>query len=105
MMDRALKVAKLPMIIGEYHFGTVDRGMAQSLWQVDSQEQRGWLTAIIRSMPMRIPGLIGTGYFQWCDQDLTGRNDGENYNCGLIDVTDRPYKEQVEAMMETAKGS
>ncbi|HPE43536.1 MAG TPA: hypothetical protein PKV88_05595, partial [Bacteroidales bacterium] len=50
------------------------------------------------------PGLIGTAYFQWCDQDLTGRmNDGENYNCGLIDVTDRPYKYQVEAMMETAK--
>ena len=44
------------------------------------------------------PGLIGTGYFQWCDQDLTGRRDGENYNCGLIDVTDRPYKEQVEAI-------
>ena len=34
---------------------------------------------------------------------MTGRFDGENYNCGLIDVTDRPYKEQVEAMMETAK--
>jgi len=34
---------------------------------------------------------------------LTGRRDGENYNCGLIDVTDRPYKHQIEAMMETAK--
>ncbi|WP_287132656.1 hypothetical protein [Bacteroides sp.] len=52
----------------------------------------------------KLPGLIGTGYFQWCDQDLTGRNDRENYNCGLIDLTDCPYKEQVEAMMETAKG-
>jgi hypothetical protein len=29
--------------------------------------------------------------------------DGENYNCGIVDVTDRPYKHQVEAMMETAK--
>ena len=36
-------------------------------------------------------------------QDLTGRGyDGENYNCGLVDVTDRPYKYQVEAMSETA---
>ena len=51
------------------------------------------------------PGLIGTAYFQWSDQDLTGRaSDGENYNCGLVDVTDRPCKYQVEAMMETAKG-
>jgi hypothetical protein len=48
--------------------------------------------------------MIGTAYFQWVDQDLMGRSlDGENYNCGLIDVTDRPYKYQVEAMMETAK--
>jgi hypothetical protein len=31
-------------------------------------------------------GLIGTSYFQWCDQDLIGRgNDGENYNCGLVE--------------------
>jgi len=37
------------------------------------------------------------------DQDLTGRRDGENYNCGLVDVADRPYHHQVEAMMETAK--
>lgn len=38
------------------------------------------------------PGLIGVAYFQWADEDLTGRDyDGENYNCGLADVTDRPY--------------
>ena len=103
MFDRALKISGLPMIIGEYHFGTVDRGVAQSLWQVDSQEQRGVAYRYYTENAYAHPGLIGTGYFQWCDQDLTGRRDGENYNCGLIDVTDRPYKEQVEAMMETAK--
>ena len=35
LMDQILNVTGLPMIIGEYHFGTVDRGMAQSLWQVN----------------------------------------------------------------------
>lgn len=104
MLDRALSITDLPMIIGEYHFGTVDRGMAQSLWQVDSQKERGVAYRYYTEKAYSHPGLIGTGYFQWCDQDLTGRGlDGENYNCGLIDVTDRPYKEQVEAMMETAK--
>lgn len=104
MMDRALRVTNLPMIIGEYHFGTVDRGMAQSLWQVDSQEERGVAYRYYTEQAYSHPGLIGTAYFQWADQDITGRrNDGENYNCGLIDVTDRPYKYQVEAMMETAK--
>jgi hypothetical protein len=48
--------------------------------------------------------LKGTAYFQWCDQDLTGRrNDGENYNCGLVDVTDRPYPYLVEAVSESSK--
>jgi hypothetical protein len=104
MMDRALSITDLPMIIGEYHFGTVDRGMAQSLWQVDSQKERGVAYRYYTEQGYSHPGLIGTAYFQWCDQDLTGRrNDGENYNCGLVDVTDRPYKEQVEAMTQTAK--
>lgn len=103
MMDRAAEITGLPMIIGEYHFGTVDRGMAQSLWQVNSQQERGVAYRYYTERAYSHPGLIGTAYFQWCDQDLTGRRDGENYNCGLIDVTDRPYKHQVEAMMETAK--
>lgn len=104
MMDRALRITGLPMIIGEYHFGTVDRGMAQSLWQVNSQQERGAAYRYYTENGYAHPGLIGTAYFQWCDQDLTGRrNDGENYNCGLIDVTDRPYAHQVHAMMETAR--
>jgi len=40
-MDQILDGIGLPMIIGEYHFGTVDRGMAQSLWQVNTQQEGG----------------------------------------------------------------
>ena len=104
MMDRALRLADLPMIIGEFHFGTVDRGMAQSLWQVNSQQERGIAYRYYVEQGYSHPGLIGTAYFTWNDQDLMGRSiDGENYNCGIVDVTDRPYKHQVAAMMETAK--
>ena len=102
-MDQILDGIGLPMIIGEYHFGTVDRGMAQSLWQVNSQQERGVAYRYYTERAYEHPGLIGTAYFQWADQDMSGRRDGENYNCGLVDVTDRPYKYQVEAMMETAK--
>ncbi len=103
-IDRAYKYSKLPMIIGEYHFGTVDRGMAQSLWQVDTQKDRGTAYRYYTENVYSHPCMIGTGYFQWADQDLTGRTyDGENYNCGLVDVTDRPYKDIVEAAMESAK--
>jgi len=103
MMDRALRLTGMPMIIGEYHFGTVDRGLAQSLWQVNSQQERGIAYRYYTEQAYAHPGMIGTAYFQWCDQDLLGRGDGENYNCGYIDVTDRPHKYQVEATIETAK--
>jgi hypothetical protein len=104
MMDRFTEVTGKPIFIGEYHFGTVDRGMAQALWQVNSQEERGVAYRYYTEKAYEHPGLIGTSWFQWCDQDLTGRAyDGENYNCGLVDVTDRPYPLLVEAVSETAR--
>jgi hypothetical protein len=102
-MDQIMEGTGLPMIIGEYHFGTVDRGMAQSLWQVNSQKERGVAFSYYTEQAYSHPGLIGTAWFQWCDQDLTGRFDGENYNCGLVDVTDRPYPWMVEAISRTAQ--
>lgn len=102
-MDRVLEVTGLPMIIGEYHAGTVDRGMAQALVQVENQEERGVAYKLYTEQAFNHPGLIGAAYFQWSDQDLTGRAyDGENYNCGLVDVTDRPYKHMINAIKETA---
>ena len=103
MMDRVLRMVDKPVIIGEFHFGTVDRGMSQSLWQVDNQQQRGVAYRYYTEQAYTHPAIIGTSYFQWSDQDLLGRIDGENYNCGFVDVTDRPYKYQVEAIRETAK--
>jgi hypothetical protein len=104
MMDRFMEVTGKPMIIGEYHFGTVDRGLAQALWQVNSQEQRGVAYRYYTERAYAHPGLIGTAWFQWSDQDLTGRgNDGENYNCGLVDVTDRPYPLLVESVSRTSE--
>ena len=103
MMDKAMEITGLPMIIGEYHFGTVDRGMAQSLWQVNSQEERGVAYRYYTERAYAHPGLIGTAWFQWADQDLLGRRDGENYNCGFVDVTDRPYQHLVKAVSETSE--
>ncbi|ASB49335.1 hypothetical protein [Alkalitalea saponilacus] len=104
MMDSLVNGTGMPLLIGEYHFGTVDRGMSQSLWQVDTQEERGIAYRYYTEQAFSHPALIGTGYFQWGDQDLTGRGyDGENLNCGIIDVTDRPYQHLVNAISETSK--
>ena len=40
-------------------------------------------------------------YFQWIDQPVFGRFDGENYNIGFMDICNQPYKELVEAAQLT----
>jgi len=92
-----------PYLIGEFHFGTTDRGMASSLWQVDNQEERGVAYRYYMEQGYSHPALIGTTWFQWSDQDVSGRGDGENFAHGVYDVTDRSYKYMEEAMLETNK--
>ena len=103
IMDRLLAWTNLPMIIGEFHFGAIDRGMGQSLFQVRDQAERGKAYRNYVETGFSHPGLVGVTYFTWNDEDILGRFDGENYNCGLVDVTNVPYREQTEAMMETAR--
>lgn len=47
------------------------------------------------------PRSSGSSWFQWIDQPSTGRMDGDNHNIGLVDVTDRPYRELIDAMRTT----
>jgi hypothetical protein len=90
-----------PILIGEFHFGTPGRGLAASLVQVRDQAERGKAYRYYVENALAMPELVGTHYFQWADQPSTGRSDGENYNIGLVDVTDRPYPDLVAALEET----
>ena len=47
------------------------------------------------------PSIVGAHWFEWIDEPSTGRFDGENYNIGLVDVTDRPYVELLDAAKAT----
>lgn len=103
-VDRVRRIAELtgkPIIIGEFHFGTPARGLAASLVQVRDHKERGVAYRYYVEQAFAMPELIGTHWFQWMDQMCTGRFDGENYNLGLVDVTDRPYPDMVEALKET----
>jgi len=89
-----------PVIIGEFHFGVPERGLAPGLAQTVSQEERAVAYRYYVENAAANPAVIGTHWFQWIDQPATGRNDGENYNIGFVDVTDRPYPELVNATKE-----
>ncbi len=102
-LEKIDKYTGLPIIIGEFHFGTPDRGLAPGLAQTISQEERGVAYRYYVENAAAHPSLVGTHWFQWLDQPSTGRYDGENYNIGWVDVTDRPYKELVDAAKVTHK--
>jgi hypothetical protein len=100
-LDRVYKLTGRPMLIGEFHIGVPERGLAPGLVQAMNQEERAVAYRYYVEQSAAHPAMIGTHWFQWLDQPVTGRNDGENYSIGFVDVTDRPYPELIEAAKAT----
>ena len=96
-LDQLYALVQRPILIGEFHIGAPDRGLSPGLVQAMNQEERAAAYRYYVEQCAAHPAMVGTHWFQWLDQPATGRNDGENYNIGFIDVTDRPYEEMVAA--------
>jgi hypothetical protein len=91
-----------PVLIGEFHFGSIDRGLpATGIKGVKNQRARGLAYRHYVEKGFSRPEVIGIHYFQWNDQPVTGRFDGENYNIGLVDVTGRLYMEMARQIRKT----
>ncbi len=85
-----------PVMIGEFHFGAMDRGMFHcSLIEVETQERRAEAYVRYVESALRHPNIIGVHWHQYSDQATTGRFDGENFQVGFTDVCDTPYPETV----------
>jgi hypothetical protein len=88
-----------PLIVGEFHFGALDRGQFHAgLVPVENQQDRAKAYRDYVTGALSHPQLVGTHWFQWQDQPTTGRvHDEENYQIGFLDVADTPYKETIAA--------
>jgi len=83
-----------PVVIGEFHFGALDRGMFHTgLGPTASQDERAAAFKAYVEDALTAPWCVGAHWFQYIDQPLTGRFDGENYNIGWVTITDTPYPE------------
>lgn len=90
-----------PIIIGEFHFGAVDRGkFHHTLIRVNDQEQRGRAYYNYVKSALEHPLVVGTHWHQFADQATTGRFDGENFQVGFTDMCDTPYYETIEKIRE-----
>ena len=88
----------LPIIIGEFHFGAMDRGMIHpGLRGVANQAQRAYAYEHYLRAALKHPNIVGTHWFQYREQNITGRGDGENYQIGFVDICDTPYRTIIDA--------
>lgn len=105
MFDRLKALVDKPLFIGEFHFMTCDRGYAMGTYTgVSNEQQRGVGYRLYVENGFAHPSLVGITWFAWSDGDMMGsKGGGANGNIGIVDVTDRPYRELTDAITETAK--
>lgn len=97
-IDRLNRDIDKPYIIGEFHFGALDRGLFHAgLKPTRDQADRALKYSNYLKGALRHPLIVGAHWFQYQDQPTTGRGDGENYQIGFVDICDRPYPEIVQA--------
>ena len=96
----ALRALDKPLLIGEFHFGSRDRGAFWGgLQEVWTEAQRGEAYALYLQRALQEPQIVGLHWFQYLDQPVTGRLlDGENGHVGLVGITDLPWNEFVPAV-------
>lgn len=90
-----------PVIIGEFHFGALDRGLFHTgLRSVIDQNQRADAYRHYVISALENPAIVGAHWFKLYDEPTTGRSDGENYQIGFLDGCDTPYLETIAAVRE-----
>ena len=93
-----------PIMHTEFHFGCLDRGMfSAGLCPAGTQQERARLLRRFVEGALAHPCFVGCHWFQYRDQPLQGRGDGEAYEIGLVDVCDRPYPQLVRAARTVAE--
>jgi hypothetical protein len=97
-----------PVLISEWFFaadenrsGNRNKGHLMTV-RTQAERARGAVAAAERLA--REPQVVGMHWFQYYDHPKGGRDDGEDYNFGLVDIDDRPYEPLVEAFSRVNPG-
>lgn len=100
------RLSKKPVLITEFFFAAEENRSGNRnetarnvhakpghLMTVETQAERTWGASRAILNFARFPNVVGAHWFQYADEPLGGREDGEDYNMGLIDTSNRPYEE------------
>lgn len=95
-----------PLLNLEYSFGTSERGLSpvNAATKAESIPDRGAAFQAFVEGQAAHPLFVGSGWFMYYDQAVTGRKDGENFNTGLVNQQDQPYADMVSIMKTVNAG-
>lgn len=92
-----------PWLAGEFHFQARDAGLPLRAVEgiYATQAERGEAYQNYLADGFALPGFIGAHWFEYIDEPATGRFDGgkdggEAFNIGWVNVADEPYEAFVE---------
>jgi hypothetical protein len=87
-----------PVIVSEFYMSaeqnrTGNRNLTSTFPVVPTQKERAAGFRNTVEALARLPYVVGADWFQYYDEPAHGRDDGEDYNFGLVDVHNQPYEE------------
>ncbi|HEY3780356.1 MAG TPA: hypothetical protein VGL56_04675 [Fimbriimonadaceae bacterium] len=101
-LDDLEKLTHKPLMITEYYMTAIenrsgDKDNSSGFPVVKTQTERatGFTNATLDFA--HNPNLVGAHWFQYYDEAQNGRGDGENYDFGLVDTSNKPYEEVTAA--------
>ena len=102
--DGLRKLSRKPVLVSEFFFSAAENRSGNlnentgsghpnpgHLMTVRTQAERARGAGRALLNFARFPNVAGAQWFQYCDEPLGGREDGENYDMGLIDTSNKPY--------------
>src|SRR5262249_46027754 len=100
--DGLRRLSDKPVLVSEWFFAATEKRTGTRnnghLMTVRTQRARARGAAAAAARFASDPSIVGAHWFQYYDHPNGGREDGEDYNFGLVDTDDRPYGELVSAL-------
>ncbi len=91
-----------PVLVSEWFYAARENRTGNRnnghLMTVETQTERAAGAGEAARNFAAIPELLGLDWFQYYDYPVGGRQDSEDYNFGLVDIDDRPYRRLVTAL-------
>jgi hypothetical protein len=97
-LDTLHRLTGRPVLVSEFYAAAAEnrsgnRNTSGIFPVIPTQAERAAAARTTLTALARLPYVVGADWFQYFDEPTHGRDDGENFNFGLVDVHNRPYAE------------